>query len=37
METGTESNSALVWVDLDIAEGLVEVCRDNDVDGLDGS
>lgn len=37
VETGTESDSALVGVNLDIAESLVEVSGDDDVDGLDGT
>ena len=37
VKTGTESNSSLVWVDLDITKGLVEVGGNNDVDGLDSS
>jgi hypothetical protein len=37
VETGTEGNGTLVWVDLDITEGLVEVGGDDDVDGLDGT
>ena len=37
METGTESDGALVRVDLDITESLVEVGGDDDVDGLDGT
>jgi hypothetical protein len=37
VETGTEGNGTLVWVDLDVTEGLVEVGGDNDVDGLDGT
>lgn len=37
VETGTEGNGSLVWVDLDVTEGLVEVGGDNDVDGLDGT
>ena len=37
METGTESDSTLVRVHLDITEGLVEVGGDDDVDGLDCS
>jgi hypothetical protein len=35
METGAEGNGALVGVDLDITEGLVKVCGNDDVDGLD--
>lgn len=35
METGSEGNGTLVWVNLDITESLVEVCGDNDVNGLD--
>jgi len=35
MKTGTESDGALLRVDLDIAKSLVEVGGDNDVDGLD--
>jgi len=37
VETGTESDGALVRVDLDITECLVKVGGDNDVDGLDGT
>ena len=37
METRAESDGTLVGVDLDITEGLVNVGRDNDVDGLDGT
>ena len=37
VETGPEGNGALVWIDLDITEGLVEVRSDDDVDGLDRS
>lgn len=37
METGTESNSSLVRVDLDITKNLVIVGSDDDVDGLDCS
>lgn len=37
VETGTEGNGTLVWVDLDVTEGLVEVGGDDDVDGLDGT
>lgn len=37
VETGTEGNGTLVWVNLDVTEGLVEVGGDNDVDGLDGT
>lgn len=37
VETGTESDGALVGVDLDVTEDLVEVGRDDDVDGLDGT
>ena len=37
VETGTESNGSLVGVDLDITESLVEVSRDDDVDGLDST
>jgi hypothetical protein len=37
VETGAESDGALVGVDLDITEGLVEVGRDDDVDRLDGT
>lgn len=37
METGTEGDGTLVWVNLDITEGLVEVCGDNDVDGFDNT
>ena len=37
VEAGSEGDGALVWVDLDVAEGLVEVGGDDDVDGLDGS
>lgn len=35
VETGTEGNGTLVWVDLDVTKGLVEVGGDNNVDGLD--
>lgn len=35
METGTESDRALLRVHLDITESLVEVGGDNDVDGFD--
>jgi hypothetical protein len=35
VETGTEGNGTLVGVDLDITEGLVEVCGNDDVHGLD--
>jgi hypothetical protein len=34
METRTEGNGTLVWVNLDITKSLVEVCGDNDVDRL---
>ncbi len=37
VKTGTKSDGTLLRVDLEVAEGLVEVGRDNDVDGLDGS
>lgn len=37
VETGTEGDGALVGVDLDITERLVEVGGDDDVDGLDGT
>lgn len=37
METGTESNGTLVGIDLDIAQSLVVVGRDDDVDRLDGT
>jgi hypothetical protein len=35
VKTGTKGNGALVWVDLDITEGLVKVCGNDDVHGLD--
>lgn len=35
VKTGTESNGTLVGVDLNITKRLVEVGRDDDVDGLD--
>ena len=35
VETGTEGNGTLLGVHLDITEGLVEVCGDDDVDGFD--
>ncbi len=35
METGTEGDSTLLGVDLDITKGLVVVGSDDDVDGLD--
>jgi hypothetical protein len=34
VETRAEGNGTLVWVDLDITESLVEVCGNNDIDGL---
>lgn len=37
VETGTEGNGTLVGVNLDVTERLVEVSRDDDVDGLDGT
>lgn len=37
VETGAEGDGTLVGVDLDIAERLVEVGGDDDVDGLDGT
>lgn len=37
VETGTESDSSLVWVDLAVTEGLVEVGSDNNVNGFDGT
>jgi len=37
VQTGTEGDSTLVGVDLDITESLVEVGGDDDVDGLDGT
>lgn len=37
VETGTEGNSTLVWVNLDVTKSLVEVGGDDDVDGLDGT
>jgi len=37
VETGTESNSTSVGVNLDVTEGFVEVGSDDDVDGLDGT
>jgi hypothetical protein len=37
METGTETDSSLVWVNLAVTKGLVEVGCDNDVDGFDGT
>lgn len=37
VETGAEGDGALVGVDLDITERLVEVGGDDDVDGLDGT
>jgi hypothetical protein len=37
METGTEGNGTLVGVNLDVTERLVDVSRDDDVDGLDGT
>ena len=37
VKTGTESDSTLLGVDLNITESLVVVGRDDDVDGLDGS
>jgi hypothetical protein len=37
VETGAESDSAAVGVDLDVTEGLVEVGRDDNVDRLDGT
>lgn len=37
VETGTEGNGALEWVDLDITESLVEIGGDDDVDGLNGT
>jgi hypothetical protein len=36
VQTGTESDSTLVWVDLDVTKSLVEVSGDYDVDGFDG-
>lgn len=35
METGTEGDGTLLGVDLDITKGLVVVCGNDDVDGLD--
>jgi hypothetical protein len=37
VQTRTEGNGALIWVDLDVTKGLVKVRGDNDVDGFDGS
>src|SRR2546421_10405367 len=37
VQTRTEGNGALIWVDLDITKGLVKVRGDDDVDGFDGS
>ncbi|KAK1256398.1 hypothetical protein MKX07_008657 [Trichoderma sp. CBMAI-0711] len=37
VQTGTEGDGALVGVDLEVAEGLVEVGGDDDVDGLNGT
>jgi len=37
VETGTESDGTLVWVDLDVTKDFVEVGGDNDVDGLDNT
>ena len=37
VETGTESDGTLVGVDLDVTKSLVEVGRDDDVDGLNGT
>jgi hypothetical protein len=37
VKTGTESNSTLFRVDLDVAESLVLVGSDDDVDGLNGT
>lgn len=37
MKTGTESNSSLVWVNLDITKGLVEVSGNDNVHGLNGT
>lgn len=37
MKTGTESNSSLIRVNLNITEGLVEVSSNDDVDGLNGT
>ncbi len=37
METGTESDGTLLWVDLNVTEDRVVVGGDDDVDGLDGS
>lgn len=36
VQTGAEGDGSLVWIDLDIAERLVEVGGDDDVDGLNG-
>ena len=35
VETGTESDRTLLWVDLTVTQSLVVVSRDDDVDGLD--
>ena len=37
VETGTKGNCALVWVHLDVTEGLVEISGNDDVDRLDSS
>lgn len=37
VETGTESDGTLLRVDLDIAENLIEVGGNDDVDGLDNT
>ena len=37
MKTGTEGNSSLVRVDLQVTHRLIKVGRDDDVDGLDSS
>lgn len=37
VETGTEGNGTAVGVDLNVTEGLIEVGRDDDVNGLDGT
>lgn len=37
MKPGTESNSSLIRVNLNITEGLVEVGSNDDIDGLDGT
>ena len=37
VETGTESDRTLLGVDLDVTERLVEVSRDGNVDGLNGT